>query len=176
MEPDKFYATIGLWIEGLHKYDIHLLLIKPDAKSWSLGQLYQHILGETKWYFGQIEVSLTDQDHAQIEASEAAKTLFERGSFEDKMIQGDPLNSENVPQPMSVEELVCDFEKLKNEARRIWNQIQQAKAYGKAEHPGMGFLNCFEWFEYAEMHMRHHLKQKARIEYFLRDQNHWDAS
>ncbi|HEY0899793.1 MAG TPA: hypothetical protein VGD90_10690 [Sphingobacteriaceae bacterium] len=167
MELDKFNATINIWIDELRKYSLHYLLSKPDEMSWSLGQLYEHILEETRWYFGQIEVSLNDKDHTQIETSEAAKTLFERGAFEDKMIQGDPLISERVRQPTSIEELTNDFVQLKNEAERIWNQIRHAKAYGKSEHPGMGFLNCFEWFEYAEMHMRHHLKQKARIDGFL---------
>ena len=167
MELDKFNATINIWIDELRNYSLHHLLSKPDEMSWSLGQLYEHILEETRWYFGQIEVSLNDKDHAQIETSEAAKTLFGRGAFEDKMIQGDPLISENVRQPISLEELTSYFVQLKDEAALIWNQIQHAKVYGKSEHPGMGFLNCFEWFEYAEMHMRHHLKQKARIDGFL---------
>ena len=168
MQLDKFIETIDVWIEALSGWNSCDLSKKPDEKSWSLGQLYQHILEETRWYFSQIDVSLNDKDHARVETSEAAKTLFERGSFEDKRFQGDPFLSENVKQPGSVEQLLREFATLKRETILIWNKMQDGNDYGKSEHPGLGYLHCFEWLHYAEMHMRHHLQQKARIECFLK--------
>lgn len=162
-----FNRTIDIWMEELAKFNLHDLLRKPDEKSWSLGQLYQHILEETKWYFSQIEVALIDKDSAHFETSDAAKILFERGAFEDRKFQGDPLISEKVKQPNNVAQLVRDFEQLKMEANEIWKIMEGAKEFGKSQHPGIGYLNCFEWLNYAEMHMRHHLKQKAGIESFL---------
>jgi hypothetical protein len=49
--------------------------------------------------------------------------------------------------------------------------MQTTKNIGKSEHPVFGFLNGFEWLQYSEMHMRHHLKQKQKIEGFLRPGN-----
>ena len=39
---------------------------------------------------------------------------------------------------------------------------------GKAKHPGLNYLNASEWLQFADMHMRHHLRQKKRIDDFLR--------
>lgn len=167
MGISTFNRTIDIWIEELAKFNLHDLLRRPDEKSWSLGQLYQHILEETKWYFSQIEDSLIDKDNVCFETSEAAKILFERGAFEDRKFQGDPLISEKVKQPKSLAQLLRDFGLLKIEANNIWNRMEDTKEVGKSQHPGIGYLNCFEWLNYAEMHMRHHLKQKAGIESFL---------
>ena len=37
------------------------------------------------------------------------------------------------------------------------------KQFGKTQHPGLGFLDALEWYQYTEMHMRHHIRQKDRI-------------
>lgn len=38
----------------------------------------------------------------------------------------------------------------------------------KVAHPALGYLNAKEWFAFIEMHFRHHLRQKKRIDSFLR--------
>jgi len=43
--------------------------------------------------------------------------------------------------------------------------------HGKSKHPGLGFFSASEWFQFAEMHLRHHLKQKERIDRFLQIKN-----
>jgi hypothetical protein len=164
MGIEKFNNTIDIWLNELYKFNIGQLLAKPDDKSWSIGQVYQHLLNETNWYNGQIIAALQDKESINKETSKEAKALFERGSFEDKRFQGDPLISENVKPPESITQLKSDFEKLKRETFEIWIKIQNITQSGKSEHPGIGYLDCFQWLQYAEMHMRHHLKQKERIE------------
>jgi hypothetical protein len=39
---------------------------------------------------------------------------------------------------------------------------------GKSRHPGLGYFNAGEWLRFIEMHMRHHLRQKERIDAFLK--------
>ena len=43
-------------------------------------------------------------------------------------------------------------------------QIENNKSRGKTKHPGFNYFNAIEWLQFAEMHLRHHLKQKERIE------------
>ena len=62
------------------------------------------------------------------------------------------------------------MEKLKINTNKIWEKMNKTPTSGKSEHPRMGFLNGFEWLQYSEMHMRHHLKQKRRIESFINKQ------
>ena len=162
----KFNETIDTWIMELDKLSEAQLLKKPAPDSWSLGQLYQHLIDETTWYNGQIEVSLDDTENSHVETTAQARALFENGAFPDELIKGDPMIAENVQQPGSKKELKESLAKLKADTNQIWSRMQTAKTFGKSEHPGVGFLDCYEWIKYSEMHMRHHFKQKRRIEDF----------
>lgn len=166
-EIEQFNQTIDSWISELPAYSLQELLKKPDSNSWSMGQLYEHLIEETNWYIGQIAASLDNEDHADKDKSEEAKALFRRGSFEDRMFSGDPLISNKVKQPASVGQLVSDMKKLKADVNAMRERMQGTSCYGKSEHPGLGFFTCYEWMSYIEMHMRHHLKQKDRIKAFL---------
>ncbi|WP_343509775.1 hypothetical protein [Algoriphagus sp. SE2] len=163
----KFNDTIDIWIEELTRFNIGQLQTKPDDRSWSLGQLYQHLIEETSWYNDQILMTLGNEKNIEKETSDSAKILLDRGSFENKRFQGDPLISENIKQPTNKAQLKSELERLKKNTNVIWVKMTGTSKYGKSEHPGIGFLNCFEWIQYSEMHMRHHLKQKKRIEKFL---------
>lgn len=168
MEITKFNETIDNWIAELGRFSIGQLKIKPDERSWSLGQVYNHLIEETNWYNGQIELTLGNELNIEKATSDAAKILFKRGSFEDKRFQGDPFISENVKQPTTVAQLKSELEHLKMKTNAIWVKIMNTSKFGKSEHPGLGYLNSYEWIQYSEMHLRHHLKQKKRIEDFLK--------
>ena len=165
-----FNKTIDIWIEELAYYDIESLRMKPDRTGWSMGQLYMHILHETTWYFEQIGLCFSHPEHADEEMLESAKTMFHNNSFPDEIIKGDPLLSENVKQPEDIQSLLYAFQQLKAHATDIWAKIKTSEIYGKSRHPGFQFLDPGEWFQFAEMHMRHHLKQKSRIDAFLGSQ------
>ena len=168
MEIIKFNETIDIWIDELSRFTIGQLKIKPDEKSWSLGQVYNHLIEETNWFNGQIEMTLGNDKNINEATSDDAKILFRRGSFENKRFQSDPFISDNVKQPTTVANLKSEIEQLKKDTNEIWVKIINTTNYGKSEHPGLGFLNCYEWIQYSEMHMRHHLNQKKRIEDFLK--------
>jgi hypothetical protein len=64
---------------------IHLkeLQTKPDSTSWSLGQVYRHLIEETTWYYGQIALSLTETKNQNEEMTDQAKTMFAANEFPD---------------------------------------------------------------------------------------------
>jgi len=167
MAIEKFNETLDIWMFELDSFSLEQLLMKPDPISWSLGQVYEHLIEETNWYNEQIEIALNDIQNANVPMTVKTQKLFEERSFPNQRILGDPLISENVKQPVSIDRLKSDLENLKIRTNEIWDRMTKAISYGKSEHPGMGYLNCYEWLQYAEMHMRHHLKQKSRVENFL---------
>ena len=171
MEISDFNNSIDVWIDDLPQFSLRQLLAKPDTKSWSLGQVYEHLIEETRWYNGQIEITLGNEQNIEKATSDAAKILFCRGSFEKKRFQGDPFMSEKVKQPTTKDKLKSDLEQLKKDTNDIWKKIENTSKHGKSEHPEFGFLNCFEWIRYSVMHMRHHLRQKKRIIKFLKSIN-----
>lgn len=161
---DKFNDTLDHWTKALAGFKINQLLTKPMDGGWSMGQLYEHILEESNWYNEQIEVSLNDTGHKDEMISDVASELMIRGSFENKRIVGDPLISENVKQPKSIEDILLRLTQLKKDTNALWERIRNNKDLGKSKHPGIGFLNGIEWIRYSEMHMRHHFRQKYRLE------------
>ncbi|AYN67979.1 DinB family protein [Euzebyella marina] len=166
-EIERFDQTLNLWSKSLLNYPLEQLVKRPDKESWSLGQVYEHLINETNWYFDQLEGALNDLSHQDMPMSEKASELFKRGSFEDKRVKTDPLISDNVPQPNSIESLTEKLLFLKKRAQSLWQKMVSGNYSGKTRHPGLGYFNAHEWLAYSEMHLRHHLKQKARIDTFL---------
>jgi hypothetical protein len=50
---ETFNRTIDHWISEIPNYSLKELQTKPDSTSWSLGQVYRHLIEETTWYYGQ---------------------------------------------------------------------------------------------------------------------------
>ena len=167
MDIELFNQAIDLWISELNKFSHDQLLLKPDTNSWSMGQLYMHILNDTNWYINQMNLSIEDTQNCHREMNEEGKALFERSSFEDKKIAGDPILSAQIKQPQSIDSLIKDYTILKDEMNLVWKKMYEASSHGKSEHPGLGYFTGHQWLRFAEMHMRHHLKQKDNIENFL---------
>lgn len=45
---EDFNRTIDIWIKQLDQYSFKQLRAKPSPTSWSLGQVYIHLIDETK--------------------------------------------------------------------------------------------------------------------------------
>lgn len=160
---DDFNHTLQIWLRELNKYDYKKIIEKPEASSWSIGQVYMHLIDETTWYFGQISLCFDDLEHPEKEMSESAKLMFQNNSFPDLQIKGDPIAAANISQPIDIPSLKLALEKLKDEANVLWAKMELKKTYGKSKHPGLHYLSPKEWLQFSEMHMRHHLKQKNNI-------------
>lgn len=101
------------------------------------------------------------------ESSPGAKKLFLNNGFPDEKIEGAPGN-DSIPQPGNKEDLMHCLLKLKEDMNAIKILITQSPYKGKTKHPGLNYFNADEWFRFADMHFRHHVKQKKRIDDFLR--------
>ena len=165
---ESFNNTIDQWISALERYDETTLGRKPFPGSWSLGQVYMHLLDETRFYILQIELCLSCEDHADRTMTVGGRQIFENNAFPNERIQGDPVSAANMPQPSSKQDLLVEMHELRMQMNELGIQIMNSARSGKTQHPGQGWLNAEEWFRYAEMHMRHHLKQRVRIEAALR--------
>lgn len=165
---DDFNSTIDTWIKDLEHYNLDQLSARPDRTSWSLGQIYMHLIEETKFYIDQMESCLKYNDHAFEQMDERAKIMFANNSFPDRRIKGDQFTSEKVPQPESKLQLRQDMLQLRQEINEIGNKVMTSDTIGKTPHPGHGYFSAAEWLQFAEMHMRHHLKQKSRLEQELK--------
>ena len=164
--------TLDIWIRSLDRYSFDQLLSKPSPNSWSIGQVYMHLLTNTDYFFEQVRICISADNNADREMSTEAKTMFFNNSFPDEMIEGPPENL-STPQPESKEQLLRSFLALKEELNRIASLTTENQFKGKTRHPGLNYFNALEWLQFADMHLRHHLRQKKRIDIFLRlDKSH----
>jgi hypothetical protein len=163
----KFNETIDVWIDELKHYNYYQLCLRPNADSWSLGQVYEHLINDTKYYFQQIKECIASNENEFQEMTDTAKNWFENNSLPNTKMVGPP-GIEAPPNPNSKEQLFDDLNKLKFEMNEIGIDILNSSYKGKTKHPAFQYFNSVEWFQYAEMHFRHHLRQSNTIKIFLK--------
>ena len=166
MRSENSNHTLDLWIQAVEQNNFERICAKPTPTSWSLGQVCMHLISETSYYLKQIHVCLSTNDNVDKEMTAHAKSMFRNNEFPGELIEGPPSNA-NTPQPRSKELLLRDLLKVKDELRQVALLLSTNTSLGKTKHPGLHYFNAKEWFQFADMHMRHHLRQKRRIEEFL---------
>jgi hypothetical protein len=125
-----FNQTIDTWIKELGKYDLTQLLIKPSPTSWSLGQLYIHLLESTRFFIKQIQISTSNNDNINEEAYTDARTMFRNNDFPDALLEGPPSNARTA-QPKSKNQLVTELTHLKDEIKNAEALIAKTKYKAK---------------------------------------------
>ncbi len=163
----EFNKTFDIWLETLEQYSPDNLIIKPDSESWSLGQVFMHLINEMQYYITQIEASLQHNENVSEKMKEPAVNMFANNAFPDERIKGDPGSTSKIQQPTVKSQLEAEMKEIKSRMNELWADISRNENNGKTMHPGLGYFNAREWFQFAEMHLRHHLRQKRRIEEYL---------
>ena len=158
--------TLDIWIVELGKYNISQLNTKPSPEKWSLGQVYMHLLEDTSFYLEQVKICVCNNDYSTGVKSPVAELMFLRNDFPDEELAGAPANL-YMPQPKGVQQLMHSFLDLKNQIHHVAMLVSQTSCEGKTQHPGLGYFSAHEWLHFTEMHLRHHLRQKKRIDNFL---------
>jgi hypothetical protein len=110
---------------------------------------------------------LSTNENSQEEASPNGREMLINNSFPDEAIIG-PSNHALLPQPESKEQLADLLTHLKADIAQNGILQQQSPYAGKTKHPGLLYFNAGEWCQFANMHFRHHWKQKERIDQFLK--------
>ena len=164
-----FNHAINIWINALEHYSFSELCAKPAPNSWSLGQVYIHLIDDTNYYLEQIRLCTSANDNAMEEAAPFAKKMFVTNEFPDERIEGAPTNI-NMPQPLSKEDLRISLMNLKEALYQADILINTSPSNGKTKHPGLDYFSAKEWFQFSDMHFRHHLRQKNRIDNFLKNE------
>jgi len=167
---NNFNKTIIIWIEALKHYSLENLQQRPSTTEWSLGQVYQHIIDDTKFFVQQVQFCLASNANTDEQMHTDARRMLAANSFP-AMKLTNPNNDINMPQPGNKLILLQELATIKNEVNSFTIQALET-CTGKAKHPGLGYFTALEWLQFAEMHLRHHLRQKERIENALQPQQH----
>lgn len=166
MISQSFHHTIDFWISALDSYSSSQLLAKPSPSSWSIGQVYMHIIENTDWFFDQVMLCLSSNDNSDKKSSSEGKQMLLKNEFPNTQLQGPPDN-DYTPQPKSKRDILENLKRQKQKVKSLEEAISKSRFNGKTQHPGLQYFNAAEWFQFAEMHLRHHMRQKKRIDEFL---------
>lgn len=161
----EIHQAIDTWMEVVQENAMERLLARPSANKWSLGQLCNHLLEATDYFFNQVVICTSGNEHSEEQMSEAARIIFRNNGFPDKLIVGPPSNAA-TPQPHSREDLLHGINGLRQPLTEIESRLAKSNGTGKTRHPGLNHFNAREWLQFTGMHFRHHLRQKQRIEDF----------
>lgn len=76
MQPSKvlskFNAVLDTWEQTLNDYSETDFLKKPADDAWSIGQVYNHLIGATnRFHLKQVEICL--ENHLKFESNETGK-------------------------------------------------------------------------------------------------------
>jgi len=162
-------TTIDIWEKQLNRYTIEQLHMKPAKDRWSLGQVYIHLIENTMGYnFKQIEICISSDQHKDEKKHPRWEKYFSENRFPAARIKTDPAGIGEPPQPKSIQQVKQRLVRVKKSMIEYEKKISQSKFNGKVKHPGLLYLDAAEWFQFVELHFRHHLKQKKRIDEYLR--------
>jgi len=159
-------ASLDNWIKDLDNYSFEQLTAKPSPELWSMGQVYVHLIQVTRHFVEQAAICAGSNENAHEEASPSARTVFQNNDLPDTLLQGPPSNAA-TPQPESKERLAQGLKKIKERLAEVEPLVTGSTFGGKTKHPGLNYFSATECLHFAEIHLRHHLRQKKRIDAFL---------
>lgn len=173
---EKIYKAIitnsKYWISELDYYGKNQFKEKIKGEGWTMGQVYDHIVyGTYNFHLKHInDCVLRINGSEQGKKKFSATLIFLLGSFPPFRIKGKPA-SEYVPaQPENPDKFKDEFYKFLKVVHRASKEAGEAKLDYKTPHPNLGMLNAMEWLKLMEMHLRHHIRQKMRMDKSLRSE------
>ena len=168
--PSEIYlsleTTLNSYIVSLDKYTDVQFLHKPAEDVWSLGQMYEHILMTSNFFFLANTVRCLEQRKGQIggEHNAYGYNAFKHNGFPPikvKVPEG-PVKIELIPK--TKDEYRVQLKKVLSDAKALIEPVTHDAGEYKCYHPVFAWLNAHEWFHNLDMHSRHHLRQQKELE------------
>ena len=160
------HQAIDYWIDEYMRYDFDKIIAKPSEDEWSMGQVGIHLWMSAKGFFFKNAERCLAQEGIEKGKSKkfAAHFIFTLKTLPPVRYEM-PKQVAVVPkQPENKEQLIAKLEEIKKMASDYILRIEQSDPDLKTKHPFLGWLNTAEWITLCNIHFRHHMRQKKRIE------------
>jgi hypothetical protein len=168
----RFNAILDVWEQGLNAYSEAEFTRKPAEDAWSIGQVYMHLIGSAQnFHLKQVAQCIDDQSNANASKTMPGRITYLIGGFLPIKIKVPPSPAYTPPQAQGIAEVRAKLSALRPllAAAAAGIEAYGNRPTGKTKHPAFGYLNAGEWFHLIAMHFRHHLRQKSRIDAFLKN-------
>ncbi len=164
----RFIELMKPWEKALDEYSMEELMRKPGSESWSMGQLYMHLVpGTLGYHVPAFEQALNSSEGKRKRKNfKGIMVFYLIKGFPPKKIKVPPSDTYTPKQPQSKEALKEGMAELKQKMKSLSGRFAMDKG-GKVQHPALGYLNAKEWYKLIVYHFEHHLLQKKALDEFL---------
>ncbi|WP_298541337.1 hypothetical protein [uncultured Aquimarina sp.] len=157
------------WYLDLKNYNQESLYYKPSSDQWSLAELYDHIMRVAKTYqLPNFHKCIKNDIKNGKPKNGAAYLIFNLNIIPSRNIKMESFPSKIVvdftPEILERDRLENNFKEFITETVSMGDLIKNCDTKIKHNHPFFGMINAIEWFSLIEIHMRHHERQKKRLE------------
>ncbi|MCS6796009.1 MAG: DinB family protein [Raineya sp.] len=165
---EKIQMHLQVYSNSLTAYSDEAFIFKADENTWSLGQMYEHLLISTEFFMAQVRGCLKEEKGGwEGEKTPVGEQIFAFGSFppieikvpEKYQTAGEPVAKAKSFYQERFAELIQDLPSLQKE-------IEANPTNYKRKHAIFGMITASEWFWCIEAHLRHHFRQKEKLEKF----------
>jgi hypothetical protein len=165
----SFERVAQTWIDAIDSYSDEQFGRKPSEEEWSIGQVYSHLTrAAAHFQLHNAEHCIAGTASRTEEGfNERGESVFQRGGFAPVKIKP-PMQIPGVqPENDTKDGVRAGLESLVIRMRQLAPLVASADPARKTQHPGFGMMNAGHWYSLVEMHFRHHLLQKGRIDEWL---------
>lgn len=169
---EQFNSKANEWLIDLRMMDDEVLQIKPNEKTWSLAEVYDHVMRVARSYqIPNLKKSVSKSAERRKSKNKYGVAIFDLGyrkSVHMKMEEfPQPLVEAFTPIKRSKKELVQDFLSFIHEVNDLKETLENSDKESKQYHPMFGDINTKEWFTLIELHIWQHDKQREKIKKYL---------
>lgn len=155
--------TVKYYEQLLSRVTEEQFTLTPPEGGWSYAEVYSHIFYSNITCIQAIERCIEGK---AIESKEAlsfpVKLVFFFGRFPPGKFKV-PDRLKDQVQKISREEAHQLIRRFKEELEQVTPRVHTAHPDQKLKHPRLGLLNATKWYEFIDIHLKHHRKQLIRI-------------
>ena len=161
-------ATVARWRSILASQDETRFARTPPDGGWSLAQVCDHVAVASEIALDHVHC-LVCGDGTCCGGKWMPAAILRIGTFMPvryKVPEGltGPYARMAMPEVIPIEAADARLRAIDERAHALHDKVLTSDRKQRIEHPTAGWLNAVQWYQLAEMHMRHHLRQAARIE------------
>lgn len=158
------------YLEKLKSYQEADFAHQQDEQTWSLGQMYEHLAVSSEFFIKQAEGCLREEKGSfEGTKTEVGEQIFALGGFPPVKIKPpEQYKAATEVVAKSKEDYATLFASFVERLPQLQVAIEQNPTTYKRKHAMFGMLTATEWLWCLETHLRHHFRQQAELESFLK--------
>jgi len=169
---NKFNRKANEWLVDLRMMDEEIIQIKPTEKSWSISEVYDHVMRVARSYqIPNLKESITESAKRKKSKNKYGIAIFNLGYRKNVHIKMEefpkPLVEAFTPSKRVKNDLINDFLSFIKEVNELQDILEKSGKENKQYHFMFGDINTREWFSLIELHIWLHDKQKAKIKRYI---------